>query len=31
MGALLQEVVAILAILNALRLIWGGKIETELM
>ncbi len=30
MGALLQEGVDILAIANALRLSWGGKIETDL-
>jgi len=30
MGALLQEVVDILAIVNALRLSWGGRVETDL-
>ncbi|SRR5579883_191409 len=29
-GAILQEVIDILAILNALRLIWGSQIETDL-
>ncbi len=29
-GAILQEIIDILAILNALRLIWGNKIETDL-
>lgn len=28
-GAILQEVIDILAIINALRLIWGNKIETD--
>lgn len=31
MGALLQEVVDVLAIVNALRLSWGRKIETDLI
>jgi heavy metal translocating P-type ATPase len=30
MGAVLQEVIDVLAIMNALRLIWGGEIETHL-
>lgn len=28
-GAILQEIIDILAILNALRLVWGNKIETD--
>ena len=28
-GAILQEMIDIIAIINALRLIWGNKIETD--
>lgn len=28
-GAILQEIIDIIAILNALRLIWGNKIQTH--
>jgi hypothetical protein len=30
MGALLQEMIDVLAILNALRLVWGSHVETDL-
>lgn len=28
-GAILQEIIDVIAILNALRLIWGNQIETD--
>ena len=28
-GAILQEIIDVVAIINALRLIWGSKIETD--